>query len=151
MGAQDVKRLKEIRNDKLHRLRLLEKQQAIMGFNTPPETIIEIEQTRRELEPIEYALAHPAEADALEELGTGGRWLALDRKFDLFAEKFSERMDRMEEHSEEKFQQQEQARKDGSGTYRVVIAVLAAGVLVSLIAALASIVIVVTVLLRVSA
>lgn len=150
MGAQDIRRLREIRNDKLHRLRLLEKQQAIMGFNTPPETIIEIETTRRELEPIEYALAHPAEADALEELGTGGRWLALDRKFDLFSARFSERMDRMEEHSEEKFQQQEQARIAGSGAYRLIMSVLAAGVLISLIAALAAIVIVITVLLKVT-
>jgi len=133
MGAEDSRRLEEIRNERLHRLRLLEKRQAIEGFRTPPEVLVEIETTRRELGMVEDAMTHPASAETAEAMGAGARWLATDRKLDLIVKLLSERMDRMEEHADERFVMQEQAREDGARFYRIALAILALGVLLALI------------------
>lgn len=119
MATDDLKRIQGIRNDKLHRLRLLEKQQAIQGFRTPPEVIIEIEQTRKEIEPLDYALSNPGSVNTAEEIGAGGRYLALDRKMDLVVKMLSERMDRMEETTAERLASERQDRMAGQGTHQI--------------------------------
>jgi CHASE3 domain sensor protein len=133
MGADDNRRLEEIRNERIHRLRLLEKRQAIEGFRTPPEVFAEIEQTRRELGMVEDAMTHPASVDTAEAMGAGARWLATDRKLDLVVKMLSERMDRMEEHADERHETQERARESGQAFYRLALAILAGGVLLCLI------------------
>lgn len=131
MGAEDNYKLEEIRNEKLHRLRLLEKRQSIEGFRTPPEIVIEIERTRRELGIVESAITHPADASMAEEMGAGGRFLALDRKLDLVIKMFSERMDRMEEHADERYRNQETKRDASAVFIRVGFGLLVIGLLLA--------------------
>jgi hypothetical protein len=131
MGLDDNQKLQEIQNERLHRLRLLEKRQAIEGFRTPPEIISEIERTRFELGMVKNAIDHPASADTAEQMGAGGRWLATDRKLDLITKMLTDRMDRMEEHSLERYEHQEQAREGGAAFYRLALAVLGFGLFVA--------------------
>lgn len=140
MANEDSKRLEEIRNDRLHRLRLLERLQAIKGVDCPPEVIIEIEQARRELGIVEDAIAHPASAEVAEAIGAGGRWLANDRKLDLVIDMFrdqgraqSERMDRMEEHSIERYHASEKKHDDGAYLYIRLFAIVIIGVVLALL------------------
>jgi hypothetical protein len=130
VGAEDSRRLEEIRNERLHRLRLLEKRQAIEGFRTPPEIIAEIEQTRRELGMVEDAMMHPASIETADAMGAGARWLATDRKLDLIVKMLSERMDRMEEHASERFDTQEEKRDAGASFYRQALIALTIGLFV---------------------
>ncbi len=133
MVNEDSQRLEEIRNDKLHRLRLLQKRQAIGGADTPPEIVIEIEGTKRELGMVEDAIAHPASAETAEAMGAGGRWLATDRKQDFIVKMLSERMDRMEEHAAERFDIQERAHTEGARLYHRLFILLSAGLIISLV------------------
>lgn len=132
MAAEDSRRLEEIRNERLHRLRLLEKRHAIEGFRTPPEVLAEIEQTRRELGMVEDAMTHPASAETAEAMGAGARWLATDRKLDLVVKMLSERMDRMEEHADERFRMQEAKHERGAVRYQIGFAVYAAAMVIVL-------------------
>jgi hypothetical protein len=131
VGLDDNQKLQEIQNERLHRLRLLEKRQAIEGFRTPPEIITEIEQTRHELGIIKDAIEHPIGADTAEAMGAGGRWLVLDRKLDLVIKMFSERMDSMEEHSLERYYSQEEKRDNSAAFIRLALSVLGFGLFVA--------------------
>ena len=154
MAAEDDFKLEEIRNEKIHRLNLLKKRQAIEGFRTPPEIIIEIARTERELGIVESAITHPADASMAEEMGAGGRFLALDRKLDRVEERaqerldrfeqrieasiarvqssFNQRMDRMEEHADDRFQIQEKKHEQGAAFYRSRLALALTGVAIAL-------------------
>jgi hypothetical protein len=144
MALEDQQRLEEIYNTKLHRLRLLEKRQAIEGFNTPPEVIIEIEKTRAEIQPVERALNHAADVQTAEDMGAGGRFLALDKRIESIDERLDERMDRferaierrldrMEGHSEERYRAQEAKHDSGTLLYRFLFALLSFGVILALV------------------
>lgn len=121
MGADDLQALHEIRNERLHRLRLLEKRQSIEGFRTPPEVIIEIDQTRKELGLVDTVLNNPIPQETVTAIGTSGQYLALDRKLDMVVKFLSERMDRMEEVSLEWRTTERQARYDGQRLYRALL------------------------------
>lgn len=133
MANEDSQRLEEIRNSRLHRLRLLQRRQAIEGVNTPPEVVIEIAQTQRELGMVEDAITHPASAETAEAMGAGGRWLATDRKLDMVVKMLSERMDRLEEHASDRFDIQERAHTEGARLYHRLFLLLSAGLLAALI------------------
>lgn len=150
MANEDSRRLEEIRADRLHRLRLLQRRQAVEGANTDPAIVIEIEQTRSELGIVEGAIAHPASAETAEAIGAGGRWLATDRKLDLVIDMFrdqgraqSERMDRMEEHSLERFDIQERKHAAGSYLYIRLFAVIIIGVFLALLLSVAALTLIV--------
>lgn len=121
MATDDLERIQGIRNDKLQRLSLLRRRQAIEGFRVDPSVIIEIEQTKRELEPLDYALSNPGSVNTAEEIGAGARYLALDRKMDLIVKFMDERMDRMEENNADWREAERQDRKEGQATYRLLI------------------------------
>lgn len=127
----DTRRLEEIKNDRLHRLRLLEKRQAIEGFRTPPEVIAEIETTRAQLGMVGNAIEHPGDVQTAEAMGAGGRWLALDRKLDLVVQMLERRMDRMEEHADERYQNQETKRDAAAAFIRLALTVLGFGLFVA--------------------
>lgn len=144
MAADDQKRLEEIRNTKLHRLRLLERRQALEGFQTPPEVIMEIEKTRAELLPVENALSHAVDIQTAEDMGAGGRFLALDKRIQRIDERLDERMDRferaiehrldrMEEHSEDRYDAQEAKHESGAQLYRLLFIILSLGVILALV------------------
>lgn len=118
MGTDDLRDLQEIRNVRLHRLRLLEKRQAVEGFATPPEVILEIASTRKELAMVENVLSNPMAAETVDAIGSTGQYLALDKKLDLVVKMLGERMDRMEETSLEWRTTERQARYDGQHLYR---------------------------------
>lgn len=132
MGSEDRHSLEELRNIRTNRLRLLEKRQAIEGFHTPPEIIMEIAQTRRELGIVEDAISHPADAEMAEELGAGGRFLALDKRIerangrqdermDRFERAIEKRLDRMEEHADRRHELQEEKHEIGAALYRTTL------------------------------
>lgn len=133
MGVDDAQRIEEIRNERLHRLRLLEKRQAIEGFRTPPEVITEITKTRYELGMAESIINHPADVETVEAMGAGGRWLATDRKLDLIVKMLTERMDRMEEHSQERYEAQEKKHDTGAALYRGWLTSISFAVIIALI------------------
>lgn len=144
MAAEDARNLEEIRDAKLRRLRVLEKQQATKGFNTPPETIIEIEKIRAELQPVENALSHATDVQTAEDMGAGGRFLALDKRIERSDEKMNERMDRfersierrldrMEEHAAERYQAQEAKHESGAQLYRGWMTIISLAAIIALI------------------
>lgn len=123
MALDDRSHLEEIRNERLHRLRLLEKRQAIEGFGTPPEVIIEIDQTRRELGIVEAAITSPIPAETIEAIGPAGQFQALNRAIERSEQRLSERMDRMEENSAEWRSSERAAREVGQHSYRQLVSV----------------------------
>ena len=144
MAAEDQKRLEEIYNTKLHRLRLLEKRQALEGFAVDPSVIMEIERTRAELLPVESALSHAVDVQTAEDMGAGGRFLALDKRIERIDERLDERMDRferaierrldrMEEHSAARYEASEGKHESGALLYRLLFAILSLGVILTLI------------------
>lgn len=143
MATDEGQKLDEIRNMRQHRLGLLEKRQAIEGFRTPPEIIIEIAQTRAELGMVEDVLTHPADLAMAEDLGAGGRFLALDQRIerasarqdermDRFERAIERRLDRMEEHADERHALQEEKHEIGTALYRNTLKVLAVLTVVAL-------------------
>jgi hypothetical protein len=132
MATDESQKLDEIRNMRQHRLGLLEKRQAIEGFRTPPEIIIEIAQTRAELGMVEDVLTHPADLAMAEDLGAGGRFLALDQRIeranarsdermDRFERAIERRLDRMEEHADARHDLQEEKHEIGAALYRTTL------------------------------
>lgn len=143
MAADDTRRLEEIRDDRLRRLRTLERQQARQGFNTPAEVIVEIAQLSADLGMVEKAIRHPASAETAEAMGAGGRWLATDRKLDQVVQFLSERMDRMEEHSAEWRERERDERIAGQQAYRPWAFVALAISLLAMALAIAAVVLIV--------
>lgn len=133
MAAEDARSLEEIRDAKLLRLRALEKEQARKGFSTPPEVVVEIAQLRSDLGIVENAIAHPASVQTAEEIGPGARWLATDRKLDLLFKMLTERMDRMEEHADERYRTQEAKHDRGAQLYQFLFILLSIGLIISLV------------------
>jgi hypothetical protein len=103
------------------------------GFRTPPEVLSEIAQTRVELGMVDSALSHPGNIETAEAMGAGGRWLATDRKLDLIAKMLSERMDRMEEHADERYRSQEIKHDNGARLYQFLFVLLSVGLIISLV------------------
>lgn len=147
MATDEIQKLDEIRNKRLHRLGLLERRQAIEGFRTPPEIIIEIAQTRAELGMVEDVISHPADLAMAEDLGAGGRFLALDQRIerasarqdermDRFERAIEKRLDRMEEHADARHELQEEKHEIGAATYRALAARTNIIALVSLVISL---------------
>lgn len=63
----------------LGRLRVLQRQQARMGIDTPPHIVTEIAQIDAELAQLRQAAAQPVSSALIEELGPSGRyqlWMA---------------------------------------------------------------------------
>lgn len=144
VGAENNNDIEEIRNARIHRLNLLRKRQAIEGFRTPPEIITEIIQTQRELGITEDIVSHPADVALAEQLGAGGRFLALDKRIERIDERLDERMDRfeqaiekrldrMEGHNEERYQSQEAKHESGAQLYQFLFVLLTIGVIISLV------------------
>lgn len=140
MAAEDKKSLEEIHNARLHRLRLLEHRQAIEGFRTPPEVVaeiaqtrVEIAQTKAEIAVVESAMSHPVDVQMAEDMGPGARFLATDKKLDLVIKMFTERMDRMEEHADARYQSQEAKHEAGARLYQFLFVLLSIGVILSLV------------------
>lgn len=132
MAKDDLNRVLGIRNDKLHRLRLLEKRQAQEGFDTPPSIILEIEQTRRELGITEEVVRNPGSFETAEAVGSAGQYLALDSKLDMVSRFLSERMDRMEENSIEWRELQMFERRRGNTERRIIEVLFAVGIIVAI-------------------
>lgn len=132
MAKDDLNRVLSIRNDKLHRLRLLEKRQAQEGFDTPPSIILEIEQTRRELGITEEVVRNPGSFETAEAVGSAGQYLALDSKLDMVSHFLSERMDRMEENSIEWRELQMFERRRGNTERRIIEVLFAVGIIVAI-------------------
>lgn len=135
MAKDDLNRVLEIRNERLHRLRLLEKRQAQEGFNTPPSIILEIEQTRRELGIAEAVVRNPGSLETAEAVGSAGQYLALDSKLDTVIRFLSERIDRMEDNSFQWREQQVTERLRGTRERRIVEALLMAAIVVAIVLA----------------
>jgi hypothetical protein len=155
MATDDRPSPDEIRNTRLHRLELLRRRQALEGFRVDPSVTIEIVQTQRELGIVDDVITHPADIEMAEELGAGGRFLALDKRIerantrqdermDRFERAIEKRLDRMEEHADRRHELQEEKHEIGAAIYRAlaartnVIALLAlvmvVGVIVYLVA-----------------
>ena len=143
VGAENNQAVEEIRNARLHRLNLLKKRQEIEGFRTPPEVITEIWQTQRELGITEDVIAHPADVAMAEELGAGGRFLALDARIERIDERLDERMDRfevaiekrldrMEEYAVARYNAQEEKHEAGAQRYQSLFVLLYIGLIISL-------------------
>ena len=79
MGIQDDLKRLEIRNERLHRLRLLELRQARQGNETPPHIIIEIESTKAELGMSDLLLAEKTSTEFADTIGPAGQFLVLTR------------------------------------------------------------------------
>lgn len=110
MGIQDdIKRL-EIRNERLHRLRLLEYRQAQQGIETPPHVVIEIAETKAELGLSDLLVAEKASGAFADEIGPEGRFLVTTRLMSQLA--------RQVEQLGTQLEQQGQATKDQIDTQR---------------------------------
>lgn len=118
--VEDRARLQAIRKERMRRLRLLEAQAAREGFNTKPETTIEIEQIRRDLGLADAVISSPVSTEMVDAIGPSGQYVALDRRLDQIVDLLSERMDRMEETSHEWRHAERAARIDGQHSYRIV-------------------------------
>ena len=121
MGAEDEQRIKEIRNVRLHRLRLLELQQANLGINAPPELLIEIEATKRELGLVETLIASPLEPRFADQLGSTGQFTIIVHMIDQMGKMLGERIDRVEEHGEERAIAIDAARAAGQNRTRAIL------------------------------
>jgi hypothetical protein len=121
VGTDDLRQLQEIRNERLHRLRLLEKRQAIEGFHTPPEIIVEIDQTRKELGLVESVLSSPVSQETVDAIGSSGQYMALAHQIAVVAKYLGERMDRMDEVSYEWRTTERAARHEGQRLYRILL------------------------------
>jgi hypothetical protein len=97
VGIQDDLKRLEIRNERLHRLRLLELAQARQGNQTPPDIIIEIESTKAELGMSDLLLAEKASNEFADAIGPNGQFLVLTRLIGQLAQQGSERSDRHQE------------------------------------------------------
>jgi hypothetical protein len=144
MATDDRPSPDEIRNTRLHRLVLLRRRQAIEGFRVDPSITMEITQTQRELGIVEDVISHPADAEMAEELGAGGRFLALDKRIeransrqdermDRFERAIEKRLDRMEEHADARHDLQEQRHEIGSALYRTTLTRTSITALLSLV------------------
>ena len=121
MGAEDEQRIKEIRNVRLHRLRLLELQQANLGISAPPELLIEIESTKRELGFVDAVIASPLEPTFADALGAAGQFTVIVHVIDQLGKMLGERIDRVEEHGEERAIAIDAARAAGQNRTRLVL------------------------------
>lgn len=135
MARDDLNRVLAIRNDRLHRLRLLERRQAVEGIDTPPSVIIEIEQARRELGIADSVVKNPGSMEMAEAVGSAGQYLALDSKLDTVVKYLSERMDRMEENSVVWRELQAVERRFGKRERRVIELLLFVGVAIAILLA----------------
>jgi hypothetical protein len=144
MGAESNQAVEEIRNTRLQRLALLKRRQSIEGFRVDPSVVIEIVQTQRELGIADDVVSHPADVAMAEELGAGGRFLALDSRIERIDQRLDERMDRfelaiekrldrMEEHSVTRYESQEAKHDSGSQLYRFLFILLSLGVTFALV------------------
>lgn len=129
-GKARIEELEAVSRERLHELEL---QARIRGFSTPPEVRIEIAKIKRELGIFESVVNHPVDVQTLEDLGAGGRWLATDKKLDQIAKFLSERMDRMEENADERYRQQEDARRDATASWRSLFILLSIGLFLALV------------------
>ena len=100
MGIQDDLKRLEIRNERLHRLRLLELRQARQGSETPPDVIIEIESTKAELGMSDLLLAEKTSTEFADTIGPNGQFLVLTRLIGQLAQQGIERGTRQQEDIE---------------------------------------------------
>lgn len=97
MGIQDDLKRLEIRNERLHRLRLLELRAARQGNDTPPEIVIEIESTKAELGMSDLLLAEKTSTEFADAIGSSGQFLVLTRLIGQLAQQGIERGTRQQE------------------------------------------------------
>jgi hypothetical protein len=114
VGIQDDLKRLEIRNERLHRLRLLELRQARQGNETPPDIIIEIESTKAELGMSDLLLAEKTSVEFADAIGSGGQFLILTRLIGQLAQQGIERGVRQQEDIEA-VRQQIEARLETQG------------------------------------
>jgi hypothetical protein len=108
VGLQDDLKRLEIRNELLHRLRLLELVQARKGGDTPPEVVIEIESTKAELGMSDLLLAEKTSSEFADTIGPNGQFLVLTRLIGQLAQQGEERSSRHQESMDSLRQQIEQ-------------------------------------------
>lgn len=120
MGAEDEQRRLEIRNERLHRLRLLELRQARQGNDTPPEVLIEIASTRRELGMAELLVQAGVSQEFAAELGSDNQFAIIMHLFEesrrqqaTRAQMTDERFDRVEEVQHLRLSEQDSKRHYG--------------------------------------
>ena len=128
MASEDEDRQRDIRAMKLRQLRALETQQATMGTLTPPHVTIQIETLRRELQMTETILASPIEPRFAEGLGADGRFIVILSKIEEVGREFrtglhymGERVDRVEDAGQERWEREREDRRDGQMRSRLVI------------------------------
>ena len=127
MAAEDEALQREIRTMKLRHLRALETQQATMGTLTPPYVTIQLETLRRELQMTETILASPIEGKFAEGLGADGRFIVLFSKIEDLGRELrtglyymGERIDRVEDAGQERWERERDDRRDGQQRSRMV-------------------------------
>lgn len=127
MAIEDEDRQRDIRALKLRQLRALEAQHATMGTLTPPHITIQIETLRRELQMTETILASPIEPKFAEGLGADGRFIVtlakieeLGRELRTGLHYMGERVDRVEEFGQERWEREREDRRDGQRRTRLV-------------------------------
>lgn len=127
MAREDEERQHEIREMKLRQLRALELQQAAMGVLTPPATTIQIDTLRRELQMTETILTSSIEPKFAEGLGADGRFIVtlakieeLGREMRTGLHYMGERVDRVEEAGQERWERERDDRRDGQHRTRLV-------------------------------
>lgn len=114
VGIQDDLNRLVIRNDRLHRLRLLELRAARQGNDTPPEVVIEIESTKAELGMSDLLLAEKTSSEFADAIGPNGQFLILTRLIGQLAQQGIERGTRQQEDIDT-LRQQIEARIEQQG------------------------------------
>lgn len=137
MGSLDANRRLEIRNERLHRLRLLELRQARQGIETPPDVVIEIAETRAELGLSDLLVAEKSSSEFAQEIGADGQFLIMTRLFDQLGKRMETiaamhdaRMSRMEDHQDATNGAQDLARIKGQRRSRLAMFAIALALIV---------------------
>jgi hypothetical protein len=131
MGAEDDAWRAAIRNAKYERLQLLLLQEARNGRSTPPEVVMEIAATRRELGMAESLVQAKVGVEFAQEVGGDGQFLILTQMLDgmgqrveLLATTLGERIDRVEDEQHARDAAQDLARAAGQRRTRLVLAIV---------------------------
>jgi hypothetical protein len=97
----ELTHLLEVRNIVLHRLWLYEKQEAVTRPNTPPNVLIEMAGTRKELRLLDAKIRRPhIDTDVLDAVGTDGLVLEVSDRVEELAitfQAFIEHVEAMQE------------------------------------------------------
>lgn len=141
MDDEQTRHLQERRNILQHRLRLLEVRRDRQGSETPPDILMEIEGTQRDLRLIEAQLRlPPISPEIAEAVGPAGQFLALDyaikglrQRMDDAIAQLGEQIGEVREESREWRANERSERHAGQTLNRVVFLVFGIVLLIELV------------------